>query len=80
MKCPECGHEADAHLVGIGCTEVVAWERDRGAGVGEQAALFDERGADSTGSPVICPCSRGMEGGKREARHEEVVSDQSQSE
>lgn len=68
--CPECNHAGAAHLVGIGCTVVIAWQRKADVGSDPvQLNLLEGSGMrDGDGEPVIpvlCPCLKGYDEGER---------------
>ncbi len=66
MNCLNCGHSAETHLLGIGCTEVVAWEKPDGQII-PASELTESQQTEDMGSPVFCACAKGVE---REQRHE----------
>jgi hypothetical protein len=66
--CPDCNHAGGHHLVGIGCTVVVSWERQSDDPGTFSAPLFEASGVTLDGEPVIpvlCPCMTGYDEGGR---------------
>ncbi len=66
--CPKCSHAGGHHLMGIGCTVVIAWEReDQTNAFGQIMLPLDLVKAEEDGEPVIpvlCPCERYDEGAR----------------
>jgi hypothetical protein len=81
--CPDCSCPVENHLVGIGCTTIVAYERDGERRIPEgmshdlnEIEIFFlglsmfriDKPVESQSHPVICPCLSGCGSSKKEKR------------